>query len=1155
MDKTRQSNGNGSYMDQNSLGILNMDNLKVFGDLSSFSKSGRRSTAGRDASGVQERLKAERLRAMEALEKPRPSRLSQSRPTAASVRSSTNISELVTDETIDLNSSGSFALVTPAPKGSNVSFEPAEITGRSTLCGRREKTKPSVSVADILKSSFVEKARLLEKKLQNASQLDASYHLSRINSTNLTDSFNCSRSLPRTADLSDLSLNGGGGFSFGSASVAGTVLDESFAPAELMQSKLVQGEISWAQEFTAMPTATMSNQAIQKMAAPPPASDIETSVSNSVLAGDPDFSLGNYFQTRSENLFNIVNNNTSPDRVRSVQPLMEPDSNQTLSSTGAKTPQPENRTYTKPQETAGSSHLGQNLMRKMQQDRIQAVLKSNNAQTEPKRPPSSSEILSLSAIDKALRDLDLNSDTSTVEVVNHLWEHGRGNNFQEDEENKENLENKENQDRSRADRTLCSSKKLSDTMSFTDSLLNSTDFRHLQQSISRKPLSPLADHPQITISRADTEPVDAEAEADIDEWPSTPVKDPQRRVRRTKVSPRRASPASSDGVRPLTGTEDENENEDEDKTPVNHKRVSISTSVGLLPRNPTSLSSTRLDGCDAAVASSTERDFGISPSLSKNLSPMSSPRSCLSSPLLDSTTSSERRILMNGVARKANSSPAGSEASSISGSVRTRGPGGASISSVTAPRSISRCSNSSEFSHRDGKLLPLKVTNTSLCWGSTKLRTDVRKCMKVKNTADKRLVIRLGIQGPGFQLVGSDSSTITLQAMECRSVVVNFCPTVCGAAIGALSFYAPVGAHNCSQPGLEIPLYGYGGSASIAIQGLLKGPVGASFLTIGDVCDLSAGPLTASLRFHNKGPLTAFVCISVDSTVLMKLRLSEAFEVKPSRMILPPNCEANVQILFRPNREDMKNILKKTAQVLTLANMRIFCGDEPNRQRMRSLVQRMSSREREKYTSPMLENMWGSFPEEQHVRNIGLLNEPPDFILDLVTMVRIIDVALTLNRDFDESDESSLLFLPEAEETVLFRTICAANSPTPTQSNLLEPVDELLEADTTTITGLPVDRNWSVQPASLELNASNFSVGTLSVINSFSSRQLIEVNCSVPDLVRVNPSECYVAPDGGQADIEVRLLRPPRRDLLSKEPLITVSMENERITVPLSFKF
>ncbi|XP_017128448.1 uncharacterized protein LOC108146791 [Drosophila elegans] len=1146
MDKSSGSGsqGNGSYMDQNSLGILNMDNLKVFGDLSSFSKSSRRSGVSRDSSGVHERLREERMRALETLEKPRPTRQSQAKSTAPQKRSTTNISELVTDETIDLNSSVSFALATPAAKGTNISFEPAEITGRSTLCQggkQRRREKPSLSVAEILKSSFVEKARLLEKKLHDASQLETSYHLSRANSSSVTDSFSCSRSLPRTADMSDLSLNGGGGFSFGSTSLAEAAgQNESFAPAELMQSKLVLGEISWAQEFTAMPTATLSTQAMQKIAAPPPTSEIETSVSNSVLAGDPDFSLGNYFQTRSENIWNIVRDD-SPDRSRSIQALREPEQNKTLESVGEKTPQPENKTYTKTDAIA-DSNLGRNLMRKKQQDRIQTVLKANNglAAQEPKRPPSSSEILSLSAIDKALRDIDLNSDTSTVEVVNHLWERGRGKNY-ENEENKENQSSASN-----AERTLCSNK-LTDTMSFTDSVLNSTDFRHLQHSISRKPLSPLADQPQITISRAETEPVETEVEADIDEWPSTPVKEPSRRVRRTKISPRTASPASSDGLRPLTCTEDE----DEDKTPVNKKRVSIST-VGLIPRNPSSLSSTRLDGCDVAVASSTERDFGISPNLAKNLSPMSSPRSCLSSPLLDSTTNSERRQLMSGAVRKANSSPAGSEASSTSGFTTSgrRGPGS---SSATAPRSMSRCSNSSEFSHRDGKLLPLKVTHTSLCWGSTKLRTDVRKSMQVKNTADKRLVIRLGIQGPGFQLVGTESSTITLQAMECRSVVINFCPTVCGAAIGALSFYAPSGAHNSGQPGLEIPLYGYGGSASITIQGLLKGPVGASFLTIGDVCELSAGPLSASLRFHNKGPLTAFVGISVDSTVLMKLRLSEAFDVRPSRMILPPNSEGSVQIVFRPNREDLKNILKKTAQVLTLANMRIFCGDEPNRQRMRSLVQRMSSRQREKLTSPMLDSIWGGFPDEQPVRNLGLLNEPPEFILDLVTVVRIIDVALTLNRDFDESSESSLMFLPEAEETVLFRTICVPSSPTPTQSNLLEPVDELLEADTTTL--MPVERNWSVEPNSLEFDAGGSPLATLSVTNSFRSRQLIEVNCSIPELVRISPSECYVAPDGGRVEIDVRLLRSPRRDLLEKEPLIMVSMENERINVPLSFKF
>ncbi|XP_068141876.1 uncharacterized protein spd-2 [Drosophila tropicalis] len=1070
-------------VDQNSLGILSMENLKVFGDMSNNSRSRR------DSSNVHERLKAERQKALEMLDKPR---LRSSRP-SPSPSISTNISELITDETINLNTSGSFALETPraAISGRNISFEPAEITGRSTLCQHeKQQRKKAISVSDILKSSFVEKARLLEKKLPSNSN-------SHPNST-LMDSFNYSRSLPRTADLSNLSLNGGAGFSFGSSAAAVATennCDESFAPAELMQSKLVLGEISWAQAYTAMPTATLSKQALEKIKAPVNTSDIDISRTNSVLAGDPDFSLGTYFQTRSENIWNIVGQGGSPANQGEPQALVDLD---------LKTPQPDNKTYTK---TETESKPERNLWKRKQQEKIEKQ--------------KASELLSLSAIDKALRSLDLNSDTSTVEVVNRLKGdvfHGRRN-----DEDKEN------------DQTLCDQ-----TQSFTDSLLNSSDFKHLQKSITRNPLSPLAEQPQIKVTGVQNQEDNLSShEADIDEWPSTPIKSPGRRVRRTKLSPRNVSPCSSEGVRPLTTTTEEDDEDEDERTPVN-KPIAANKRLSL--PQPSSLSSTRLDGCEA-VASSTECDFGVSPNLPNKASPMSSPRSCISSPLLDSTTSSDRRMLTMATAsahgaaapRKTQSSPAGSERST-----------GLS----------SRCSNSSEFSHRDGKRLPLKVTHTSLCWGSTKLRTDVRKSLQIKNTADKRLAVRLGIQGPGFQLVGNESSTITLQALECRSIMINFCPTVCGAAMGALLFYAPLGG---AQPGMEIPLYGYGGNASISIQGLLKGPVGASFLTIGDVCELSSGgPLKATCKFHNKGPLTAFVSISVDSTVLMKLRLSEAFEVRPSQMILPPHSERIVEIQFRPNRDDMKNILKKssTQQVLTLANMRIFCGDEPNRQRMRNLIQRMTKRQREHLTSSMLDSVWSNFPEEQIIRNLSQLNEPAEFILDLVTVVRIIDVALTLNRDFDESAESSLLFLPEAEETVLFRTICqAANSPTPTQSHMLEPVDELeQEADTTT-TMLP---NWSVDPYVIEFDqASVGQIAKLTIKNNFRSRQLIEINCNRTDIIELSPRECYVSPDGGQIDIQVKLLHSPpcrRGGSTSTDIVISVAMENERIQVPVIIK-
>lgn len=187
----------------------------------------------------------------------------------------TNISDLLTEETIDLNSSGSVLMTTPAPTGTNIFFEPAEITGRSTLCksGKNDSKRGSqISVADILRSSFVEKARV-----QFAKQLEKVPVTEISSNSSLSDSFSCSRSLPRTADMSNSSLNGGSGISFGSA--AGQGCDESFAPAEMMQSQLVMGEISWAQEFAVVPTATLSKQALEKIAAPTPPSEIDNLVS------------------------------------------------------------------------------------------------------------------------------------------------------------------------------------------------------------------------------------------------------------------------------------------------------------------------------------------------------------------------------------------------------------------------------------------------------------------------------------------------------------------------------------------------------------------------------------------------------------------------------------------------------------------------------------------------------------------------------------------------------------------------------------------------------------------------------------------------------------------------------------------------------------
>lgn len=106
-------------------------------------------------------------------------------------------------------------------------------------------------------------------------------------------------------------------------------------------------------------------------------------------------------------------------------------------------------------------------------------------------------------------------------------------------------------------------------------------------------------------------------------------------------------------------------------------------------------------------------------------------------------------------------------------------------------RSPSQCSDSSEFSHQSG-FLPIKSTNSLVSWGCVKLRKTVKKSIQIKNMSSKRLNCKVDIMGPGFQLTGPESSgTLTLQGLECRTIGFIFCPTVIGYAVGRFSMKSP----------------------------------------------------------------------------------------------------------------------------------------------------------------------------------------------------------------------------------------------------------------------------------------------------------------------------------------------------------------------------
>lgn len=217
-----------------------------------------------------------------------------------------NISDLVTDETINLETTSSNP--PSACKEPKISFEPTEITGRSTLYKKEirnlksttnsassaaKKPIKNISVEEILATSFAPKTRDLCKSLYGVDTSlnvsgdvevgeDKLHGISTVSSSTTCSSFGNyqdSKSLPRTADMSmskqsfsQLSLNGGpvgSSFSFCAGAGAGDesgFSHEEFAPGELMQSRLIMDEISWAQEYAAIPAKTLSEQAKEKAA-------------------------------------------------------------------------------------------------------------------------------------------------------------------------------------------------------------------------------------------------------------------------------------------------------------------------------------------------------------------------------------------------------------------------------------------------------------------------------------------------------------------------------------------------------------------------------------------------------------------------------------------------------------------------------------------------------------------------------------------------------------------------------------------------------------------------------------------------------------------------------------------------------------------------
>ncbi|KXJ82856.1 hypothetical protein RP20_CCG010814 [Aedes albopictus] len=448
-------------------------------------------------------------------------------------------------------------------------------------------------------------------------------------------------------------------------------------------------------------------------------------------------------------------------------------------------------------------------------------------------------------------------------------------------------------------------------------------------------------------------------------------------------------------------------------------------------------------------------------------------------------------------------------------------------------RSASQCSvTGSEFSHKDG-VLPLKSTHSELSWPSTKLRKSEKKSIQIKNMSNKKLIIKSSITGPGFQLCGTEQ-VLTLHSQECRTVTIDFCPTVIGPAVGLLSFLPP---HD-NYVHRSVSLFGYGGEASIRAEGIQKGPTGP-YLELGQARNLGR-PLEKSFTLYNKGNLPAFARIGIDMKKVDQTFLASAVIVQPQKVIIPPNTYVHINVSFKPRRQEIAKILQKHVDVLSITNLHIIWGDEPTRHRLRRIISLIKRNELQEENLSPLASVCEFIPNEREFDELDCFTENLfQTVHELFLTFREYELVLTIDRALDET---MIDFTLTEDSSALFKTMYISDGGSPRMPEDISPA-ALQSAKRQS------GESWSVRPTSLEFSHSERTKQFV-IKSNFYTMQFFDLNSNFRPLFKFSPGEGQIRP-GQEVIVNVDFLMGPH----PQQPVfIVVYIENEKITIPVHIR-
>lgn len=330
-------------------------------------------------------------------------------------------------------------------------------------------------------------------------------------------------------------------------------------------------------------------------------------------------------------------------------------------------------------------------------------------------------------------------------------------------------------------------------------------------------------------------------------------------------------------------------------------------------------------------------------------------------------------------------------------------------------RTVSQLSNGSEF-HDDVLPIRIKKSNRKLSWPSVKLYHSVTRTITIQNGSSKKLPLHVKVTGAGFSVAPREDFRMIPQ--EARSFDVKFSPTAIGPATGQLIFELVTNS-KCIK---SIPLFAYGGHASMRLEGTQKGPVGPQFISMGQIQMLNS-TMKQQVRVQNNGTLPGFAAFVFDSKPNWgDFGLSKSLTTTPSEVRLMPGESAIVNIHFKATREEIRKAVNLSKEITTIGEICVISGDEPTRLRLlnnKDIVPQQIL----KYLPTTLT------ADAVFKRQLQPFTESLDRnkLSDIMEQIKIHEIALTINRNLDDTQVIAAELSMADDTEMSFETFCDTN--------------------------------------------------------------------------------------------------------------------------------